>query len=471
MMMHQVSSFCLTLLSLIFVAGANALANPYPDPRAVAVDAPALQAEAQKVARASRALATDVVRAEGKRTLRVTLAWNEASDTFQVSDLVRENSGTDALFARATKRNPLGSYHGIVREVGTGRALAFDAIGTGQAYRKLVRALTFRFPLPAGPVEFELLGEDPRSGEEKSLLKTRLDPNTAREHAPANVEVRLLQAAQASPKLAVNVYADGYFESGRARFFEDAAKVAAALRTSAFPLLARLEIRAVFAPSNTQLGKAQNLGLPVPERDSFLGLYYPYWFNFGRWYNVVYPTREQRYRDGLASVPYDYAIAVLDSNEYWGVGNFNELTAIPSRSPYFNYLLHHELGHFFGLNEEYNGGGPTELEFAPEIQEPWSQNITFLRSPLLRDLKWSQFVAENIPLPTPWTEWQSGNSPRYGAYQGGYADSEPRGMSHIPGDKCMMESGPRFCRICLHAIEEKVRFDLGASAHGHRHRP
>ena len=122
----------------------------------------------------------------------------------------------------------------------------------------------------------------------------------------------------------------------------------------------------------------------------------------------------------------------------------------------------HEFGHFFGLNEEYEGGGPTELEFAPRMREPWSQNITFLASPALRELKWAGFVAANAPVPTPWSYWQSqSDPPLYGAYRGGYADSEPRGASHIPGDHCMMESGPKFCHICAHAISGKIRHDLG----------
>ena len=89
---------------------------------------------------------------------------------------------------------------------------------------------------------------------------------------------------------------------------------------------------------------AKDLGMPIPEKDSFLGLYFPYWNNFGRWYNVVYPTREARFRKSLATVPYDYALAILDDSAYWGVGNYRELTAVPANSFQFTYLLTHELG-------------------------------------------------------------------------------------------------------------------------------
>src|SRR4029078_1103016 len=146
----------------------------------------------------------------------------------------------------------------------------------------------------------------------------------------------------------------------------------------------------------------------------------PYWDNFGRWYNVVYPTNENKFRNHLAVAPYDYPLILINNSGYWGVGNYMSLTAIPARnSTYFTYLLLHEFGHFFGLNEEYEGGGPTELEFAPGISEPWSQNITFLRSRELASLKWNRFVKETTPLPTPRDLWRSSN-PLYGAYAGGY---------------------------------------------------
>jgi hypothetical protein len=218
-----------------------------------------------------------------------------------------------------------------------------------------------------------------------------------------------------------------------------------------------MEMRAVFAPSKKNHGSAKNLGTPVPEFESFLGLYYAYWYPFGRWYHVMYPTRESKYRNSIGQVPYDYPIALVDNGNYWGVGNFNELTAIPSDSSSFTYLLLHELGHFFGLNEEYESGGRTELEFAPEIDEPWSQNITFLRDK--SELKWRDFVSSSTPLPTPKFHWSDASS--YGAYKGGYAQSQPVGQSHKPGLSCIMNSSGTFCPICKHAIEEKIKFDLG----------
>src|SRR5690606_31545988 len=110
-------------------------------------------------------------------------------------------------------------------------------------------------------------------------------------------------------------------ESERSAFFSDAARVVTALGSNDFPGFAHMEIRAVFKESATPLGSARNLGQPIPERDSFLGLYFPYWRNFGRWYHVVYPTREERYRAAIGLVAHDYPIALVRSSDYWGVGN------------------------------------------------------------------------------------------------------------------------------------------------------
>lgn len=139
-------------------------------------------------------------------------------------------------------------------------------------------------------------------------------------------------------------------------------------------------------------------------------------------------------------------------------------TAIPAASTmYFNYLLTHEFGHFFGLNEEYQGGGRTELEYAPEMAEPWSQNITFLTDKRYDKLKWNTFVNKNMPLPTPHAKWRE-NPPTYGAYQGGYADSvSSKGRSHIPGLSCTMEAQKHFCDICRKGIEDVVRYSTGQS--------
>ncbi|WP_394827808.1 M64 family metallopeptidase [Pendulispora albinea] len=431
----------------------TAWANPFPDPNRVPRDPVSdqpLMSEKLQVANASVAAAgVDIVRAE--------VEWVSSNDTFRLASAVIEASGTPALLARSQKKDPFGSYQGVLKD-NDGKLIGYDSIGTGQEFRRLTRAITLRFPLPTKVSQLTFSAENPSTGVVQPVFTATIDPATLPrvQVDPSTIEVRVLKQATAQPEIAVNLYAEGYLASRKAQFWTDANKAVSTLVNNNFPGVARFTIRAVFSPSNKALGAATDLGSPVQERDSFLGLYYPYWRNFGRWYNVVYPTRESRYRRGIGSVPYDYPIALVDSNRYWGVGNFNELTAIPGSHPSFAYLLLHEFGHYFGLNEEYEGGGPTELEFAPGISEPWSQNITFTTT--RANLKWRNFVSASTPIPTPESQWNGSN---YGAYLGGYADSTPRNRSHKPGFDCTMESGRSFCPICKDAIGKKVDFDSG----------
>lgn len=418
------------------------LANPYPDEsKAPRLPIPSSRGQLQRAKFQ-----------EGLEVLRVQVDWAAANESFGIASVVREKSGTESLMRRALRPNPFGSYRARLEDAATHQAIYHDAIGTGQEFRRLTRAFTFRFPMPAEGVEFVLTAENPTTGVMEEVLRQPLSIPAEKEE-PLQVEVKSVLAAETTPSILVSIYSEGYSYDAKEKFWRDADKAAKSLRQYEFPGAKRMEFQAVFSPSNLAIGSAQDLGLPVAERDTFLGLYFPYWNKFGRWYHVVYPTRESRYRRAVGQVAYDYPLVLVDNASYWGIGNFNELTAVPSSHPSFIYLLTHEFGHFFGLNEEYEGGGPTELSFSPGITEPWSQNITF--DP--KNVKWKQFVAEKTPLPTPQSYWQGG---QWGAYLGGYADSEPQHHSHKPGYSCTMESGTKFCPVCRAAIEAKITFDL-----------
>lgn len=440
----------------------SAFANPHWNPQRVPKDA-SYASSSLRLADV-RKLKT-VTNEDAVSVLRVQVDWLEKSDGYDIAGMVIEPSGTPALLSRSTHKPKWGSYLGVLKNK-DGSKIYYDAVGTGKEYRKLTRAMTFRFPVPAEEMTFELFAEHPQTGAmEKVFSKTVSAKKFPRLQAEIDgVEIKELAKAAKSPSVRVNFYADGYKESDKELFWQHALKAVRALQNENFPGVEYMSFYAVFHASNLELGKANKLGLPVQERDSFLGMYYPYWDNFGRWYNVVYPTREDKMRRGMAVAAYDYPIILINNNEYWGVGNYMAFTAIPAASSgYFNYLLMHEFGHFFGLNEEYQGGGRTELEFAPEINEPWSQNITFLTDKSYDKLKWNTFVKKTTSLPTPDSEWRS-NPPVYGAYQGGYADStSTKGKSHIPGLNCTMESAKHFCDICRQGVEDVVHYGVGES--------
>lgn len=436
------------LFSLFFFGSQWAFANPYPDPSRVP-QGPFWTSDTFKVSKLKRS-------PEGIETLRLQIDWVSDETGYRLAHAISEKSGTTGLVARAATIDTLGSYHAYLKDE-SGKILAHDSIGTGKEFRRLSRALSFRFPLPIRNVNVEVYAENPITGKSEQVINEPLQLSDITPRVPiANVQTWSIQEATMSPSVTVTIYADGYSAGEEQDFLARAKKVVSVLKQYNFPELQRMNFLAVFAPSKERLGLARDLG--GRERDSFLGLFYPYWNAFGRWFHVVYPTSVKRYRDAIASAPYDYPIALIKNVGYWGVGNFNELTAIPSDASQFGYLLIHELGHFFGLNEEYEGGGRTELEFAPEIDEPFSQNMTFLRNTAHADLKWKRFVETSTPLPTPASFWrQSGG--KLGAYLGGYGDSGS--LSHKPGFSCVMEAADHFCDVCRDAIARKVRFDAG----------
>ncbi len=401
---------------------------------------------------------TRTVRSAGSDVLRVEIDW-KADETYFLSGLYHETSGTPAHLKASQKIDPLGSYKAQLVVNGTQNFYA--SIGIGREFRRLVRTLNFRFPLTGNISSLRLIvvAENPEDGKHQKVIDQELSLTEMKTVPIQEVKVTLLRKALKEPSIKFNFYAEGFMQNGEAKFLASAKKAISALEQN-LPGTEYFEFKAVFAVSNKKLGSYQDLGNEVKTRDSFLGLYFPYWRKFGRWYNVVYPTSETKYRNALAQEPYDYPLALVDDGAYWGVGNYKELTAIPVGSMQFSYLLLHEFGHFMGLNEEYEGGGPTELEFAPKIKEPWSQNITFN----LSDLKWKALAEPGISIPTTSSDYSrfGGRSKNpVGAYKGGYADSEPRGKSHKPVMRCMMGEGGDFCKVCQEALVKVIQNDLG----------
>lgn len=401
-------------------------------------------------------------REEGTTVLRVEVNW-QVNETFTLGGLYLESSGTEALLKKSLKKDLLGSYKAeLFLKTSSEQRILHSSVGTGKEFRRLVRTLSFRFPITTDIQEARLLvtAEHQMSGVATKVIDQQLDLNLARPIEKKDIKVTLLKSATKTPVLRFNFYAEG-FEKNQEGQFLNAAEKAISILGSNIPGAEHFEFRAVFFPSREKLGAARDLGPTVVIKDTFLGLYFPYWRKFGRWYHVLYPTSETKYRNALAQVPYDYPLALVDDSGYWGVGNYKELTAIPVGSPQFSYLLLHEFGHFMGLNEEYEGGGPTELEFAPNIPEPWSQNITF--NP--KSLKWKDLIEPGISVPTSQADYNrfGGRLKNpVGAYLGGYGDSEPLGRSHKPVRSCMMASGGDFCKVCQKAILELVMLDAGA---------
>lgn len=393
---------------------------------------------------------------KGYESFRVFVEHDRETESYKIESLEKEFSGSDAFIARSQKPDPLGSFKAEIYDINSGKAFLYSSVGTGTYYRKLTRAMSFRFPAWQGQVGFRMFAEHPISGEMQLVIDQALNALDFKSFENLNVEVRDLNTVKVEKPIVVAIYAEAYKEHRKEEFFKHAQKVPQTMEKYQVPGRENFLYRAIWFPSEEELGSSRNYSPRLPERNSFLGLYYPYWTDFGRWYHVIYPTRENKFRRALGQTTYDYPIALVDNSGYWGVGNYNSHTALPARTYYFPYLLIHEFGHFMGLNEEYAEPAPniTELSFAPEIFEPWSQNTTFLREGVL---KWQDSVSANTPIPTPKSYWDSHQA--IGAYKGGY--SSPPHLNHKPGFACVMESHKYFCDVCAKAIEKKVSFDRG----------
>lgn len=443
----------LILLSVFF--SLTTWSNPYFDETKIKIP----QIDFDK----NRSAAKSIERKNGLPVLRIEVSWS-SDESFAVTNIFKEDSGTIALYKSASIKDSLGSYKAeLSMDTPNGSITFHSSLGTGREFRRLVRTLAFRFPIPANSRNFKLKveAENPETGIIEKVLEKQISIENAKKVEAQNIRLSSLREATKQPVLKFNIYSEGYDQGGEARFIKSALEAITAFEQKV-PGHEHFEFNAVFAPSNVKIGKAVDRGNEVQIQDSFLGLYFPHWRKFGRWYNVVYPTSETKYRNGLAQAPYDYALALVDDSQYWGVGNYKELTAVPAGAGAYIFLLLHEFGHYMGLNEEYEGGGPTELEFAPKTIEPWSQNITF--NPDQENIKWSKHLAPGIIVPTSNAEFQRMGGlliNPVGAYKGGYADSLPRGKSHKPVKKCMMGMDAAFCPVCQDAMTKLIRIDAG----------
>lgn len=392
--------------------------------------------------------------------LRIFVKWDQQTNQFRIIRKVFERTATESMRIRSTKQPRWGSFKANIQTM-SGQDVYFDSIGTGQVYKYISNVISFRFPAPIEDFIFSLSVENSINGNQEVVLTESVKlSDVSREAKTKNdQDFYMLKKATKSPSIEFIIFAEGFLESRVEYFLQNALRTVDILKVSKFPNFENINFKAVFKKSNLTLGRPLDYGNTPIKRDSAYGLYYIYWYKFGRWYNVIYPTDEEYFRSAMSEIPYDYILFLVDSFEYWGVGNYKTHTAVPVGSHSFIYLLLHELGHYFGLNEEYDGGGPTELEFAKNIHEVWSQNMTFLPNPKLEEVKWTNLISDhNTPIPTPFSYWKNDN---FGAYNGGYADSNESRSSYKPGLRCVMDSSSEFCQVCLSGISDVVKFDLG----------
>src|SRR3990167_2701893 len=155
------------IVSTILLFQQTAFANPYWDKNKVPKDAS--YASSRKPLADFRQLKTVDSYQDAEPVLRMQVDWLPDSDTFSFAGMAVEASGTQALLARSQTKPKWGSYLGVLKNF-AGTTIYYDAIGTGQEYRKLTRAITFRFPIPHEDSTFELYAENPQTGVMEKVL-------------------------------------------------------------------------------------------------------------------------------------------------------------------------------------------------------------------------------------------------------------------------------------------------------------
>ncbi|RUR05693.1 M64 family metallopeptidase [Legionella sp. km772] len=203
-------------------------ANPYWDPNKVPKDRSSLAQELITLKTSSK---QNLIEA-----LRIQVVWLEEGERYLVDQMTIETSGTPALLARSRHRPRWGSYLGILKDK-RGKAIYYDAIGTGKEYRKLARAINLRFPLPTENVDFELYGENPQTGVMEKVAEQAINLNELAHDKTQfpHLEIKELLLAKAFPSLRVNIYAEGYALKDKSKFWQQALKAARALQEAKFP--------------------------------------------------------------------------------------------------------------------------------------------------------------------------------------------------------------------------------------------
>ena len=208
-------------------------------------------------------------------------------------------------------------------------------------------------------------------------------------------------------------------------------------------------------------------------------------------YALSFDNRAIRTMASFAS--YDVMGIVLNEKAYGNGGIFGHYASVSIDYPSAIQVFVHEFGHHFAdLGDEYYFNANVAYSPADTRVEPWEPNITALRDP--HNLKWSSLVAPGTPIPTPWpkNEYENGIRNAQAAIDKMRADGRPaseidqarrkaregqeRALStgpyadkvgafagamyeqgyYRPQQRCIMISGPEFCAVCRHGIEEII---------------
>lgn len=208
-------------------------------------------------------------------------------------------------------------------------------------------------------------------------------------------------------------------------------------------------------------------------------------------YALSFDNRAIRTMASLA--PYDVLGIVMNEKAYGNGGIFGLYASVSIDYPNAIQVFRHEFGHHFAdLGDEYYFNANVAYAPADTRVEPWEPNITALNDP--SKLKWNSQASPGTPIPTPWPKDDYENSVRnsrtkmeqmraqgrpaseidqarrsawqaqeralssgpYAGKVGAFAGAMYEEGYYRPQQRCIMISGPEFCAVCRHAIEEII---------------
>jgi IgA Peptidase M64 len=233
----------------------------------------------------------------------------------------------------------------------------------------------------------------------KEVWSTLVDPadQTIERAPPASPGpvVELMKNGDPAAKVDLLILGDGYAESERQKFGQDARRLVDLLFGTS-PFKERRQDFNVWGlcPPATESGVSRpSTG---KHRRSPVGARYD---AFGSERYVL--TFENRtFRDIASFAPYDVVEIIVNDRTYGGGGIFNLYATVAVDNQWAPYVFVHEFGHHFaGLADEYY---TSDVAYLPSEQrlEPWEANATALQDPA--NLKWKDLISAGTPLPTSW---------------------------------------------------------------------
>ncbi len=326
-----------------------------------------------------------------------------------------------------------------------------EAQRTSRSYENV-----YLVPFPKAPVTIDLELENL----ERQVVvrqRTHVDPADILIHhrgaEPPLPHEYLHRGGDSRACIDIAILAEGYTEAEMDKYMADARRAATELlRYEPFNTHRQsINIVAVKSPS-------LDSGVSVPRAASWRRT--AFGAHFDTFYSERYLTsrRIKAIHEALVGIAYEHIIILANTEVYGGGGIYNSYTLSSIHPEHFLPVVVHEFGHSFGgLADEYFYDDDAMTDSYSQAVEPWEQNVTSLRD--FEGKKWSSLIPQSTPIPTPVADRD-----RYpvGVYEG--AAYSKRGMYRASYD-CRMRTNtyPTFCKACHKALDELIRFYIGAS--------